>query len=118
MDKLPTRYDEMREAVQKFHEAHPEVWDLFHKFTMDRINNGFKHYSAKAIFERIRWETDTGADGKNEFKIGNNFTAFYAREWMEEFPQYKGFFRLREQKSKSKPSTGKPEQTPKDYNYE
>lgn len=109
-----TRYDEMREAVERFHAKHPEVWLLFDKYTRDRIEKGFKNYSAKAVFERIRWDTDVGGDGKTEFKVGNNFPAFYARAWMDAFPEHEGFFRTRVQTSMNKPATGRPEKTPED----
>ena len=55
-----TRKDEMREQVTAFHEQHPEVWDLFVRFSFDVIKRGFSNYSVNAIFERIRWEKDMG----------------------------------------------------------
>lgn len=115
---MSTRYDEMVAAVNKFHEAHPRVWELFNKFTQDRISKGFKNYSVNAIFERIRWETDTGGNGKDVFKLNNNYRAFYARAWMKAYPKHKGFFRLRKQISGQEKPSGKPEQTPQDYPYE
>ena len=70
------------------------------RFTMDRIGKGFANYSAKAIFERIRWEVDSvGADGKLEFKLNNNWPSFYARRFMKMYPEYQGFFRTRRQTS-------------------
>lgn len=108
----------MLTAVEQFNDEHPEVWDFFDKFTRNRIEKGFKNYSVNSIFERIRWESDLGADGKSEFKIGNNFRAFYAREWMDENPEYKGFFRIRKQTSKDEPARGKPETVPEDCPYE
>ena len=50
--------------VAAFHENHPEVWDLFVQFSFQMINRGYKHYSANAIFERIRWEKDAGTNAK------------------------------------------------------
>lgn len=115
---MNTRLDEMAAATTAYHNAHPEVWKFFDEFTKNRIAKGFKHYSVNAIFERIRWESDIGADGKVEFKIGNNFRAFYARAWMDLNPEYSGFFRTRKQTSENAPATGKPEKTPEDYQYE
>jgi len=113
-----SRYDEMLQAVEKYHMEHPEVWDLFDEFTRERILKGYEHYSVNAIFERIRWESPAGADGTSQFKIGNNFRAFYARQWMKENPKYHGFFRTRKQTSKKEPARNKPEHTPQDYLYE
>jgi hypothetical protein len=113
-EESTTRYDQMLKAVEKYHNTHPEVWELFNKFTAERIAQGFKNYSVNGIFERIRWETPAGADGTQEFKIGNNFRAFYARAWMEDNPEHEGFFRTRKQKSKNAPPRSGPEQTPGD----
>jgi len=97
-----TRYDEMLLEWSRFHDAHPEVWKLFKRFTFDRIERGFRHYGAGAIMERVRWETSAGADPElEEFKINNNHRAFYARFFMGYYPEHEGFFRLREQTSEA-----------------
>ncbi len=96
-----SRYDEMREACIKFHRANPQVWELFVRFTMDRIRRGFKHYGVDAIFARVRWETDQAAvDPEHAFKMNNNHKPFYARAFMRVYPEYRGFFKLRRQFSK------------------
>lgn len=112
---METRYDEIREATAAFHLAHPKVWDLFDQFTRDRISRGFEHYSAKAIFERIRWETDQAKTGDGEFKLNNNFPAFYARAWMAKNPEYVGFFRIRIQVSRAVDAVSRPELGPSDF---
>ena len=107
-----TRADEMLEHVHDFHEQHPEVWDLFVRFTFEMINRGFNNYSANAIFERIRWEKDSGGDGKTQFKLNNNYRAFYARRFMNIMPEHLGFFRTRLQTSKNTLATNLPALTP------
>ena len=112
---MKTRLDEMRQQVQNYHEKHPEVWDLFVRFSFEMINRGYKNYSAKAIFERIRWEKDAGGDGVSYFKLGNNYPSFYARRFMAMYPEHEGFFRTREQTSAKRNATGLPEMVPNDY---
>lgn len=112
-----TRWDEMEATAWAFHKRRPEVWELFHRFTMEKVNRGFKNYGAKSIMERIRWETDTVADAPDQFKLGNNVTAFYARWWMNANPEHEGFFRLRKQISAAKPATNRPELGPSDMDY-
>ena len=114
------RKEEMRQQVMSYHKKHPEVWELFVRFTFEKINRGFNNYSAKAVFERIRWENDAGADGLAHFKIGNNYPAFYARAFMKMYPEHDGFFRTRKQTSEDKEPTNKPEIRPMDIgvNYE
>jgi hypothetical protein len=110
-----TRLDEMREQVKAFHEKHPEVWDMFVRFTADIRNRGFKNYSVYAIFERIRWEKDVGGDGVTMFKLNNNYRPFYARAYMKKFPEAEGFFRTREQTSSNRPASDLPELTPEHF---
>jgi hypothetical protein len=112
---MEDRYEEMRQQVIEFTEANPDVWRLFCGFTFDLINRGFSNYSANAIFERIRWEKDVGGNGVIEFKLNNNYRAFYARAFMRKYPEHEGFFRTRDQVSKEKPATYLPELTPADY---
>ena len=109
---MGTRHDELKDAVTAFHKAHPQVWILFDRFTRDRIKRGFKHYSAKAIFERVRWETDQAITADEDFKLNNNFPAFYARRWMKMNPEHDGFFRTRKQISKQAEAANLPELTP------
>ncbi len=102
-----TRHEEMRRACQEFHAEHPEVWDLFVRFTNDKIALGYKRFGAKAVMERIRWETSAGGDC-HELKICNNHTAFYARRFNRMHPELGGgeFFRLRDQTSRHDSATG------------
>ncbi len=68
-----TRYDQMEEAAIKYHKEHPEIYELFCRFTFDIINRGFSNYGSQSVFERIRWHTDRpDVDGKTTFKVNNN----------------------------------------------
>ena len=107
-----TRHEQLKIACIEFHKAHPEVWQMFVRFTFDRISRGFKNYSVNAIFERIRWETDTVRNDDSQFKLNNNYRAFYARAFMKKYPEHEGFFRLREQISKSLPATHRSPRAP------
>tara|TARA_R100001086_G_C11727699_1_gene228762 strand:+ start:313 stop:678 length:366 start_codon:yes stop_codon:yes gene_type:complete len=111
-----TRYDQMREQVQRFHDEHPEVWDLFVRFTLEKINREFSHYSARGIFHRIRWETDDPSYEKGlEFKLNDHHSPFYARRFHKMYPKHEGFFRTREQISSRNDPSGLPELGPADY---
>jgi hypothetical protein len=74
---------------KKYDTEHPAIWKLFVKFAMEaKYEKKFKHYSAKGIFELIRWHT--GAQGNDQYKINNNFHAHYARKFNENFKGCKG----------------------------
>jgi hypothetical protein len=94
------------------------VRNLFIRFSLELIERGFSNYSAQAIMERIRWETDEAdVDGRSTFKINNNYVAWYARKFMEAYYEHDGFFRTRHRVSGDKRAVGLPELTPKDFLY-
>lgn len=111
----PTRADEMREQCAAYHKAHPEVWDLFVKLTMNRIAKGFTHYGVGAIFGQMRWEMASPTADAAQFKVNNNFHAFYARRFHRMYPQHDGFFRTRVQKSADQDATNLPPLGPVDF---
>ncbi|KOX53879.1 hypothetical protein ADL19_15015 [Streptomyces purpurogeneiscleroticus] len=77
-----------------FHRDNPKVYELFKKFTKEVIDAGFTHHSARDIMRRIVWET-TIVTTDDQYKINNNHTPYYARLWMQQHPEYPGFFRTR-----------------------
>lgn len=110
---MKTRAEEINEQAEAFHIKNPEVSRLFVIFTQQMIDRGFKHYSVAAIFDRIRWETDQAdSNGGSTFKLNNNYKAWYARKFMEAFPEHDGFFRTRKRISEKQKATGLPELTP------
>ena len=78
----------------QFHTSHPDIYTLFKRLTFDKIAIGFTHYSADAVLHAVRWHYDTSTAGLAP-KINNNYTAFYARKFHKDFPQYDGFFKTR-----------------------
>lgn len=83
-----------RSEFEAYHERNPKVWELFKRFTLQAIRAGRQRIGAKMIAERIRWETFVG-DRDGEFRINNNFPAYYARKFMSEFPEHEGIFQTR-----------------------
>ena len=78
----------------EWHKKNPHVYELFKRFTLIAINKGHKKCSAWLIVNRIRWETSIETTG-DDFKISNDFIAYYARLFMHDYPQYEGFFRIK-----------------------
>jgi hypothetical protein len=89
-----TRADQILDAFERFHVENPEVWKLFKQFSLNAHDAGRQHYSAKAVFERIRWHIEIETLG-GEVKLNNNFTAHYARMFHIYRPDLDGFFRNR-----------------------
>jgi hypothetical protein len=77
-----------------WHKENPHVYALFKRFTLQAISAGHKNLSAWLIINRIRWETSIETKGE-DFKISNDYIAYYSRLFMHEHPQFSGFFRTK-----------------------
>lgn len=80
-----------------YHSQNPHIWEAFKKYAFEAKEKGFTSYSANGIFEIIRWHTDIRA--RDTYKVNNNFRPDYARKMMREFPEFEGFFKVRELKA-------------------
>lgn len=80
-----------------WHKQNPHVYELFKKYSFVAIESGHENLSAWLVVNRIRWETSIVTKG-NDFKISNDYIAFYARLFMAHYPEYEGFFRTKEMK--------------------
>lgn len=101
--------DEIQQNFEVFHAEHPEVYELFRRFTHIMIDRGFENGSAKLIFERIRWETAIELR-RDPVKLNNNYTSRYARMFENQYPQHRGFFRMRKLQPDSYDSTSRAEE--------
>lgn len=76
--------------------AHPEVYNAFKSLAIESRQMGHKHIGAKMLAEIIRWKTKV--PGGKDFKVSNSAVTYMARKFMEEHPEYQGFFRTKVQK--------------------
>jgi len=88
----------IQKQFDSFHAHNPQIYQAFARFTFHVIARGFKRFSADAIMHRVRWETNVEYRGYR-YKINNNFVALYARLFMKDFPQYSGFFEIRQRRA-------------------
>ena len=96
-DHLPAT---IQERFEDFDAEHPEVFELFVRFSKELIAAGHTSYSADAILHRIRWHFDVNAKKDGGFKINNNFTSRYARKLATANPtEFGEFFRFRNLRS-------------------
>ena len=100
MTEQPTLFDlgERTSEFLKYHDANPSIWKAFERKTFEAMQRGFRNYGVGAIFELLRWESGVSADG-DEFKLNNNWRAYYARLFEAKYPQHKGFFRNRKSRA-------------------
>ncbi len=89
-----TKINELQQAFDEFHAENPEVYYYFRRFAFEAIDNGKEKFSAYAIVHRIRWEIEFETNDPS-YKINNNHIAFYARLFIQQFPEHADFFELR-----------------------
>lgn len=87
------------ETFNAYHNANPKIYKEFRHLALEAIRRGHKNFSAKMIFEIIRWNGPVSGD--DGFKLNNNYHSFYARMFEKEFTNYTGFFRKRKSKADS-----------------
>ena len=78
----------------EWHLKNPHVWKLFEKYTCDAIDAGLTSYSHWLIINRIRWDFEV-VTKSGEFKISNNYIAFYARLFHAYHPEHSSFFKIK-----------------------
>jgi len=101
-----TRAEQIFAAFAEFHRANPSVWFLFEKYALEMASVR-AHYSANAIFERLRFHLDLEIkqQGYGEaVKLNNNFRALYARLFAVAHPEHAEFFRNRKRTSEAVPA--------------
>ena len=87
-------YEEKKAIWWEWHKANPMVWEYFERFSLEVVKMGRKKVSHWLIINRIRWEVyfeTTGAD----FKISNDYIAFYARLWKKRHPEHADLFNIK-----------------------
>jgi len=83
-------YEEKKQAWWEWHKENPKVWEYFERFSLEIVKMRRKKVSHWLIINRIRWEVYMETTG--EFKISNDYIAFYARLWKAKYPQYADLF--------------------------
>ena len=77
-----------------FNAENPKVWEYFERFSLEVVNKGHLKVSHWLIINRIRWEVYLETTGE-DFKISNDYIAFYARLWRARYPQHKDLFTIK-----------------------
>jgi len=86
-----TRFEQRKREWWEWHKANPDVWKYFERFSMEAVSKGRKKISHWLIINRIRWEVNIVTTGE-DFKISNDYIAFYARLWKAKHPEHKDLF--------------------------
>lgn len=93
------------ERFKEFHNQNPRVWNLFQRFAFEVIKAGYAHYSADAIFHRIRWHVHIETVG-DTVKLNDHYTSYYARLFAVAYPAHAELFQHRKRTSEERPAQG------------
>ena len=98
---LPSRAKgTMETQFEAFHLRNPHVYTSIIAISKDLKKRGFRKGGMKMIFERLRWLYAIQTVGE-DYKLNNNYTAFYARLVMATVPELDGFFAVRSRQGKA-----------------
>jgi hypothetical protein len=87
------------EEFQKHLDENPQMYKMFERFALEAARYR-PRFSARAIFERMRWETLV-TEKSASFKINNNWVPNYALKFMQDNPEYNGFFEMRQKRTET-----------------
>ncbi|MCG7592438.1 hypothetical protein [Mycobacterium sp. PSTR-4-N] len=83
------------DAFEQFHRDNPKVYIVLIRLAREWITRTGRHkVGISALFERTRWEIAITTNDP-EFKLNNNYRAYYARLMMAEHPDLADLFQLR-----------------------
>lgn len=87
---------DIAEAFEQFHEDNPKVYVVLVRLAREWVSRTGRHsIGIKTLYERTRWEIAL-ATRDPDFKLNNNYTAYYARLLMAREPDLAGMFDVRE----------------------
>jgi hypothetical protein len=87
----------LEQQFEAFHAENPHVYEMLRRLSLDAARLG-RRIGIGMLFEVLRWQSAmTTTDEASEFKLNNNYRAFYARLLMEREPELQEYFETRTQ---------------------
>lgn len=85
----------MSEAFETFHDENPRVYSVLVRLAREWVSKFGRHdLGIGMLYEVARWEI-TMSTSDPEYKLNNNFRAFYARLMMYQERDLRGLFEMR-----------------------
>lgn len=92
------RFTFSEQEFATYHADNPHIYVKLREYALEAKRAGRKRLSINLLFERLRWYTTVETQG-DEFKLNNNWRAYYARLLMTQEPQLAGMFETRRSKA-------------------
>lgn len=80
-------------TFQQYDQEHPEIYAVYKNVAEEFIKKGAIKIGSKRIIEEIRWHKLVKTN--EYFKVSNNYTAYYARKFVNDHPHYAGIFNFK-----------------------
>lgn len=90
------REDRIEREFKDFHAQYPEVYEQLTRLARTWKSNGTAKLGIATLFEVLRWNSHLNPNKDGGYKLNNNYRALYARLIMDQEPDLKGLFELRE----------------------
>lgn len=85
----------LRDAFRSFHRDQPEVYRRLVDLARRAAAKG-KRVGVRALWEKLRWDTEVGdPDRRDGFKLNDHHAPYYSRLMMRDEPDLAGFFEIR-----------------------
>jgi len=87
----------LAEQFAAFHAQNAHVYRALVRMARDLHRKGVQRWGIANLVEKLRFDYAVMTDG-DEFRLNNNYRAFYARLIMDQEPDLAGFFEVRTQR--------------------
>lgn len=74
----------LNDKFEVFHRSNPLIYKAFKEICLSKIAAGHERIGSKYVIETIRYTL--------RVKVSNNFTPYYSRRFVREFPQFTELF--------------------------
>lgn len=92
--ETPAGQGSIEDRAEAFHRTNPHVFQALRDLSLGIKRRGRTKWSINGAFEVLRWSVAMQTSG-DDFKLNNNYRAYYARLLMTMCPELDGFFDTR-----------------------
>lgn len=83
----------------EFHLQNPQVYEALVRYAREIRAAGHERVGIELLWNRMRWDWLLRTESRDEFKLNQNFKAWYARRIMEREPDLAGVFETRRRRA-------------------
>lgn len=83
----------------EFHVANPHVYEALVRYARQARAAGVDRIGIELLWNRMRWDWMLETDHAHDYKLNQNYKAWYARRIMEHEPDLAGIFETRRRRA-------------------